>query len=201
MTNADKLAPHRPLTAYYADENARHRWLRRVFDDTAGDYDRIEWLMALGSGRRYRRQALARAGLTEGMRVLDVGTGTGLTALEAARIAGSGERVLGIDPSVGMLNHARLPPGMRVIEGRAEALPVDDASCDLVSMGYALRHVSDLRAVFSEFNRVLRPAGAHACWRSRGRRARWRRASYGFTCEESCRYWRASSGARAICRN
>ncbi len=160
--SADKLAPHRPLTAYYDDEQSRHRWLRRIFDVTAGDYDRIEALMAFGSGRWYRRQALARAGLAAGMHVLDVGTGTGLTALEAAQLAGGGQYVLGVDPSVGMLAHARLPAGMRVLEGRAEALPVDDASFDFVSMGYALRHVSDLRAVFSEFHRVLRPGG-RAC--------------------------------------
>jgi len=58
-----------------------------------------------------------------------------------------------------MLASARLPSGMRVMEGRAEELPVPDESFDFVSMGYALRHVSDLRAVFSEFFRVLRPGG------------------------------------------
>jgi hypothetical protein len=44
------LPPHAPLTDYYADEQARHQWVRRVFDDTAPDYNRIEWLMAFGSG-------------------------------------------------------------------------------------------------------------------------------------------------------
>jgi demethylmenaquinone methyltransferase/2-methoxy-6-polyprenyl-1,4-benzoquinol methylase len=44
------LPPHVPLTAYYADEPARHRFVRRIFDDTASDYDRIEKVLALGSG-------------------------------------------------------------------------------------------------------------------------------------------------------
>ncbi|MGH6611477.1 MAG: class I SAM-dependent methyltransferase [Burkholderiaceae bacterium] len=162
MNDVDKLAPHPPLTKYYADETARHRWLRRVFDTTAGDYDKIESLMAFGSGPWYRRQALQRAGLTAGMRVLDVGTGTGLTAIEAAQLAGGGAHITGVDPSAGMLAHANMPSGMRVIEGRAEELPVDDASFDFVSMGFALRHVSDLRVVFSEFHRALRPGG-RAC--------------------------------------
>ncbi len=157
-----KLAPHRPLTEYYADEAGRHRWLRRVFDSTAVDYDRIESLMAFGSGPWYRRQALRRAGLAAGMQVLDVGTGTGLTAIEAAQLSGSGANVTGVDPSPGMLAHAHMPAGMRVIEGRAEDLPAAANSFDFVSMGFALRHVSDLRAVFGEFYRVLRPGG-RAC--------------------------------------
>ncbi len=162
MNESDRLPPHRPLTEYYADEAARHRWLRGVFDTTAADYDRVESLMAFGSGPWYRRQALQRGGLVSGMRVLDVGTGTGLTAIEAARLSGSGAHVTGVDPSAGMLAHARLPEGMQVIEGRAEELPATDASFDFVSMGFALRHVSDLRAVFGEFFRVLRPGG-RAC--------------------------------------
>lgn len=159
---ADKhevLPPHAPLTQYYRDEPTRHRWLRRVFDSTAGDYDRIEKLSAFGTGPKYRRDALARAGLRAGMEVLDVGTGTGLTAVQAAALTGDAHRVTGVDPSAGMLAHAKLPTGMRVLEGRAEALPVADDSCDFLSMGFALRHVSDLNLVFREFHRALRPGG------------------------------------------
>jgi demethylmenaquinone methyltransferase/2-methoxy-6-polyprenyl-1,4-benzoquinol methylase len=50
-------------------------------------------------------------------------------------------------------------PGVQLIEGRAEALPRPDASCDFLSLGYALRHISDLTAAFAEFHRVLRPGG------------------------------------------
>lgn len=156
--DAEALPPHRPLTEYYA-EHSRQSWVRRAFDTTARDYDRIELLMAFGSGRWYRRRALQRAGLLPDMQVLDVGTGTGLTAIEAARLSGGGANVVGVDPSAGMLAHARLPPGMRVIEGCAEALPAGDAAFDFLTMGFALRHVSDLRAVFAEFYRVLKPGG------------------------------------------
>ncbi len=159
VNRVGSVPPHQPLTDYYTDEAGRHRWLRRVFDSTAVDYDRVEGLMSFGSGPWYRRQALLRAGLAPSMQVLDVGTGTGLTAIEAAHITGGGGNVTGVDPSAGMLASARLPSGMRVMEGRAEELPVPDESFDFVSMGYALRHVSDLRAVSSEFFRVVRPGG------------------------------------------
>lgn len=66
-------APHPPLTDYYQTELDRQAYLRKIFDDTAADYDRIESMLAFGTGPRYRRQALERAGLKPGMRVLDVG--------------------------------------------------------------------------------------------------------------------------------
>jgi len=55
--------PHGPLRDYYDREADRHGWVRRLFDRTAVDYDRVERVMALGSGAWYRRRALARAGL------------------------------------------------------------------------------------------------------------------------------------------
>jgi demethylmenaquinone methyltransferase/2-methoxy-6-polyprenyl-1,4-benzoquinol methylase len=152
-------APHPPLSAYYAGEAARAEWVREIFDRTAPDYSRIEWLMGLGSGARYRREALVRAGLAPGMRCTDVGTGTGLVAREAIRILGDPGAVTAIDPSPGMLRHAVIPIGAKLLEGKAEALPVADASADFVCMGYALRHISDLAAGFTEFFRVLRPGG------------------------------------------
>jgi demethylmenaquinone methyltransferase/2-methoxy-6-polyprenyl-1,4-benzoquinol methylase len=48
---------------------------------------------------------------------------------------------------------------VRLLEGRAEALPLPDESADFLCMGYALRHVSDLSIAFAEFWRVLRPGG------------------------------------------
>ncbi|HEX4508594.1 MAG TPA: class I SAM-dependent methyltransferase [Burkholderiaceae bacterium] len=152
------LAPHLPLTHYYADEQERHQFLHRLFDDTAEDYDRIERLLAFGSGAWYRRQALRRAGLGTGDSVLDVGFGTGLVAREALGLVGPRGSLVGIDPSAGMMRQSHLA-GVTLVEGRAESLPRPDASCDFLSLGYALRHVSDVRAAFAEFHRVLRPGG------------------------------------------
>ncbi len=152
------LRPHLPLTDYYPDEPARQRFVRSIFDDTAADYDRIEHVMALGSGPWYRRQALQRAGLAAGAQVLDVGIGTGLVAREALALVGPQGRVVGVDPSPGMMGQAHLP-GVELLAGRAEALPRSDASADFLSMGYALRHLADLAAALAEFHRVLKPGG------------------------------------------
>jgi demethylmenaquinone methyltransferase/2-methoxy-6-polyprenyl-1,4-benzoquinol methylase len=153
-----ELRPHRPLPEYYANEGEHRRFLRRLFDDTAVDYDRIERVLALGSGRWYRRQALARAGLAPGMRVVDVGCGTGLLAREALGLIGPTGRLIGVDPSPGMMGQAHLE-GATLLEGRAEAIPLPAASADFLSLGYALRHIDDVHAVLAEFKRVLRPGG------------------------------------------
>jgi demethylmenaquinone methyltransferase/2-methoxy-6-polyprenyl-1,4-benzoquinol methylase len=153
-------APHPPLKAYFPSESERRGWVRGIFDRTADDYERIEGAMALGTGAWYRRQALARGGLAPGMRVVDVGTGTGLVAREAVRIVGDPRAVTGVDPSAGMRRNAHLPEGVRLLEGAAEAIPLPDASADFLSMGYALRHISDLAVAFREFHRVLAPGGA-----------------------------------------
>ena len=152
------MRPHEPLPAYYGDETDHQRFLRQIFDETAVDYDRIERILALGTGPWYRRQALLRAGLGQGMQVLDVGIGTGLLAREALAVIGTQGSVLGIDPSPGMMAQARLP-GVALLQGRAEAIPCANASADFVSLGYALRHVSDVDAALAEFLRVLRPGG------------------------------------------
>jgi demethylmenaquinone methyltransferase/2-methoxy-6-polyprenyl-1,4-benzoquinol methylase len=152
------LRPHTPLPAYYGDEVEHRQFLRRIFDDTAPDYDRIERVLALGSGPWYRRMALRRAGLGAGAHLLDVGIGTGLVAREAIDLIKPNGRLVGVDPSPGMMGEIKLP-GVELLEGRAEALPRADASCDFVSMGYALRHLDDVRAAFGEFHRVLRPGG------------------------------------------
>ncbi len=152
-------APHPPLRDYYGDESARSGWVERLFDGTSVDYDRIERAMALGSGSRYRGRALRRGGLKSGMRVLDIGVGTGLTAREAARLVGDPALVVGIDPSAGMMARAKVPAGLQLLIGSADAIPVAPATADFLSMGYALRHVGDLSAAFREFSRVLAPGG------------------------------------------
>ena len=125
--------PHPPLPEYYDDEIQRQRYVRRLFDETAVDYDRIERILAFGTGEWYRRQALA--------------------------LIGPQGRLVGVDPSAGMLAQSDLP-GVELLDGTAEALPVADASFDFVTMGYALRHIGDVGAAFREFHRVLKPGGS-----------------------------------------
>lgn len=153
--------PHQPLPSYYAsnDLEARESFLRKTFDDTAVDYNRLERILGLGTGSNYRRVALQRAGLKPGMQVVDVGMGTGLVSQEILNITHEPERLIGVDPSPGMMAQATLPASVECRLGRAESIPVPDASVDFLVMGYALRHIADFSAACTEFRRVLKPGG------------------------------------------
>lgn len=156
---ADAVVPHPVLRDYYADEAHRRAFLDDIFDRTSATYDRTEKLIGFGSGSWYRRQALLRAGLAPGMRVVDVGFGTGLVARQAARIVGDPTLVTGVDPSAGMMSHAHVPAGITLLEGTGERMPLPEASADFLSMGFALRHLAALDTAFTEFHRVLAPGG------------------------------------------
>lgn len=151
--------PHPALTAYYAGPAERAGFVRRLFDATAADYDGINRAFSLGTGQRYRAEALRRAGLGAGAQVLDVATGTGMLAAAAQRRVGPSGRVVALDLSAAMLQVARRHAGPHWVQGSADALPLADAQFDLLTMGYALRHVASLDGAFAEFARVLRPGG------------------------------------------
>jgi demethylmenaquinone methyltransferase/2-methoxy-6-polyprenyl-1,4-benzoquinol methylase len=176
------LPPHPELRSYYRGDREKGAFLKQIFDETASDYDRVESVLALGSGRWYRRQALLRAGLAAGMNVLDVAMGTGLVAREAMRVVGDRGRVVGVDPSAGMLREAIATiAGARAVVGVGQAIPFANDAFDFVSMGYALRHLPDLRPAFAEFHRVLKPGG-RACIleisRPTGGASRWMMGAY-----------------------
>ena len=101
------------------------------------------------------------AGPLAGKRVLDVGTGDGTYAIEAARRGGD---VTGLDSDPAMLGAARARAreggvSLALHEGRAEALPFANASFDVVLAITVLCFVSDPHAVVKEIARVLAPGG------------------------------------------
>ncbi len=153
------IEPHPVIAGFYARRAHHKTFVRGLFNDTAPYYDGINRLFSLGSGAWYRRRCLLRAGLGPGLRVVDVAVGTGLLAREAVAITGDRRGVIGVDLSEAMLAVARSKLDIPLIQGVAEGLPLAEGVADFVTMGYALRHVSDLVATFREFYRILRPGG------------------------------------------
>ncbi len=151
------VAPHRPLTDYYGDPSKREEFVREIFDETAPWYDWGIRLLSFGSGDWYRREAVKRAGLQPGMKLLDVATGTGVVARAATEVTGDPKSIVGMDPSIGMLRSGRTSSAK--VQAPAESLPFADASFDRITIGFALRHFADLNVVFRECHRVLRPGG------------------------------------------
>lgn len=131
-----------------------------LFDASAKHYDRISAMMSFGTDKSYRRRVLREAGLAPGMRMLDVACGTGMIASPARDIVGPSGQVIGLDPSAGMLGEALHRGRVDIAaQGLAEHLPFPDDTFDFLTMGFALRHVADLRTTFDEYRRVLKPGG------------------------------------------
>lgn len=153
------IAPHKDLPQFYPDKQSHNEFVSTLFDGTARYYNRLSAALSFGTCKLYRKHALRRAGLTPGMRMLDVATGTGLAAQAALDLGISREHLIGLDPSRGMLHENQKRCGIPLVQGRGESLPFPDNSFDFICMGYALRHVEDLGVLFREFHRVLKPGG------------------------------------------
>lgn len=153
------MLPHPTLATRYASPEAKPAFVNRLFDRGAPQYDAVVDWGFLRSGASYRRRTLLKHGLLPGAHLLDVACGTGLVAVEAAKILHTADHITCLDPSAGMLAVARTKLAARFVEGRAEALPFADNSFDFLTMGYALRHVTSLSDTFHEYHRVLKPGG------------------------------------------
>lgn len=155
----NEMRPHESIAGRYEDDEGKRKFVRELFNRSAPHYDRIGRIGFLGTGHLHRKRALQRAGLRPGMDALDVACGTGAVTRAIAELLEGQGRVCGVDPSEGMIAEARKSLAAEFQIGHAEALPFPDRSFDFVSMGYALRHVADLKRAFTEYHRVLRPGG------------------------------------------
>ena len=159
MKDLEEVAPHPVLSEYYTNADQRRQKVDEMFDSSAVHYDRITNMMSFGSGPWYRKQALIRTGVRKGHNILDVGAGTGVVSLISQELVGPEGSVIALDPSHGMLSVAAENGVQKMVQGLGETLPLPDNTFDFVTMGYALRHVADLNALFAEFHRVLKPGG------------------------------------------
>ncbi|MEV8126726.1 class I SAM-dependent methyltransferase [Streptomyces sp. NPDC085944] len=97
----------------------------------------------------------------EGARVVDVGAGTGLAT---ARLSERGADVIAVEPGAGMTTEFRRTlPGVPVVRGNGNALPLVGHSADLLTYAQAW-HWTDPALAVPEALRVLRPGGALALW-------------------------------------
>jgi arsenite methyltransferase len=116
--------------------------------------------LSLGCG-----DPIAIASLEVGQTVLDLGSGGGIDCFLAAQRVGATGRVIGIDMTPAMLekaNRNKAKLGVDHVEfrqGRIEALPVADASVDVIISNCVINLSPDKTAVFQEAYRVLKPGG------------------------------------------
>ena len=169
-----------------ADKRTR---VQQMFAAIAPSYDLNNRLHSLGIDQHWRRKAVKLASIRSADQVIDVACGTGDLTLQFAQAllnlnqnkggtAPSKAQIVGIDFTFDMLPLARkkghagafggrlaVDPPLRFndwtnwINGDAQALPLPDASADVVSIAFGIRNVADPAAAIHEFYRVLRPGG------------------------------------------
>lgn len=114
---------------------------------------------------RYGRRTVERLALAPGAVVLDVGCGSGASALPAASIVGPSGRVIGVDLAERLLDRARAKAeqaGLRNVEfryGDMEALGFPDGMFDAVISAFSIFFVPDMVKQVAELWRMVRPGG------------------------------------------
>ena len=146
------------------DEQEKARRVRGVFDSVASKYDVMNDLMSGGLHRLWKAFTIARSGVREGSRVLDVAGGTGDLSLAFSRKVGKAGQVWLTDINIAMLANGRdrlcnkgflLP----VVQCDGEKLPFPDNYFDCVTVGFGLRNMTHKDRALAEMKRVLRPGG------------------------------------------
>jgi ubiquinone/menaquinone biosynthesis C-methylase UbiE len=101
--------------------------------------------------------------LPAGAKVLDLGTGTGVAAREAAGATAGGRLVVGVDPSLPMVHVAARAGGGPVYASATSIdLPFRDGTFDAVLVCFVMAHFTDYRTALAETLRVLRSGGRMA---------------------------------------
>jgi demethylmenaquinone methyltransferase / 2-methoxy-6-polyprenyl-1,4-benzoquinol methylase len=137
-----------------------------MFDRIAGRYDVLNRVISFRLDVWWRRQVIRAAITGTDPCILDIGTGTGDLALNAARSVKGKGRFVGLDFSLPMLNLAQAKRATTVygersvfVMGSAMFAPFRNAVFDGAMAAFVLRNVSDLSLLFSEAFRVLKPGG------------------------------------------
>jgi ubiquinone/menaquinone biosynthesis C-methylase UbiE len=127
------------------------------FDRWSERYERSKWQW-LFFDRMHRIAMDLAAPFGQPRDILDVGCGSG-RLLRAAHARWPSARLVGVDPSPGMIESGRrLTPAELHLAG-AEAMPVADASFDVAFSTIAFHHWTDADAGLREVARSLRPGG------------------------------------------
>lgn len=153
------------ITPYQQGEQGKKKQVAQMFNNISGTYDFLNHFLSLGIDVIWRKRAIRVLKDLQPKQILDVATGTGDFAIQAARTL-QPEQIIGVDISEGMLEIGKgkvqkrgLGSTIALQFGDSEDLPFDSASFDAVTVAFGVRNFENLNAGIAEIYRVLRPGG------------------------------------------
>lgn len=144
---------------------AKKEGVRKLFDNIAPDYDKLNHILSLNIDKGWRKKAVRNLVDTdEPLKVLDVACGTGDFTIEIAQKVGKGSEVIGVDISEGMMAVGRekikkAGVSAELFVADCEDLPYADNTFDRISVGFGVRNFEHLELGLSQMCRVLTPGG------------------------------------------
>ena len=144
---------------------AKKEGIRKLFDNIAPDYDKLNHILSLNIDKGWRKKAVKEiVDTVQPLEILDVACGTGDFTIEIAQKAAPGSKVTGIDLSEGMMKIGRekiKAAGLDavMVQGDCEALPYGNGTFHRISVGFGVRNFEHLDIGLQEMHRVLKPAG------------------------------------------
>ncbi len=152
--------PAAPRRTTYSDD-----YVRSLFDRIAPRYDLLNHVLSSGIDILWRKRAISLLEPYMPTFILDVATGTGDMAIEAARLRP--KRIVGVDLAPAMLSLAKRKTSKKGLghlisyeEASVDRLPYKDASFDAVTVAFGVRNFPNLESGLAELARVVRPGGS-----------------------------------------
>lgn len=144
---------------------AKKEGVRKLFDNIASDYDKLNHILSLNIDKGWRKKAVSNLVDTQApLKVLDVACGTADFTIEIAQKVGKGSEVIGVDISEGMMAVGRekikkAGVSAELFVADCEDLPYPDNTFDRISVGFGVRNFEHLELGLSQMCRVLIPGG------------------------------------------
>lgn len=144
---------------------AKKEGVRKLFDNIASDYDKLNHILSLNIDKGWRKKAVRNLVDTQApLKVLDVACGTADFTIEIAQKVAKGSEVIGVDISEGMMAVGRekikkAGVSAELYVADCEDLPYADNTFDRISVGFGVRNFEHLELGLSQMCRVLTPGG------------------------------------------